>query len=94
MESIVVGGVPKVAEKAMENLKSYVVFSAPKGYHDNMSPPSRILEEEMKELKDLADKSLATRILDHEAYGSKIQQIFHRIKEAIMSFFVRTIIFI
>ena len=93
MERTVVGGVPKVAEKAMENLKSYVVFSAPKGYHNNMLP-SRILEEEMKELKDLADKSLATRILDHEAYGSKIQQIFHRIKEATMSFFVRTIIFI
>ena len=56
--------------------------------------PYRILEEEMKELKDLADKSLATQILDHEAYGPKIQQIFQRIKEATMSFFVRTIMFI
>ena len=59
----------------------------------NLSP-SRILGEEMKELKDLADKSLATRILDHEAYGPKIQQIFQRVKEATMSFFVRTIMFI
>ena len=55
---------------------------------------SRILGKEMKELKDLADKSLATRILDHEAYGSRIQQIFQRVKEATMSFFVRTIMFV
>ena len=45
----------------------------------------------MKKLKDLSDKSLATRILDYEAYGTKIQQIFQRIKEATMSFFVSTI---
>ena len=64
-----------------------------KDFIKNMSP-SRILGKEMKELKDLADKSLATRILDHEAYGSKIQQIFQRVKEATMSFFVRTIMFI
>ena len=56
--------------------------------------PSRILEKEMKELKDLADKSLATQILDYEAIGSKIQQIFQRVREATMSFFVRTIMFI
>jgi hypothetical protein len=48
----------------------------------------------MKELKDLADKSLAARMLDHEAYGMKIQQIFQRVKEATMSFFVCTIMFI
>ena len=53
-----------------------------------------ILGEEMKELEDLADKSLAIQILDHEAYGSKIQQIFQRVKEATMSFFVRTITFV
>ena len=93
MERTVVSGVPNAAEAAMENLKLYVVLHAPKGYHMNMSP-SRILGEEMKQLKDLADKSLATRILDHEAYGSKIQQIFQRVKEATMSFFVRTIMFI
>ena len=55
--------------------------------------PSRILEKEMKELKNLADKSLATQILDDEAYGPKIQQIFQRVKEATTSFFVRTIMF-
>ena len=54
----------------------------------NMSP-SRILGEEMKKLKDLADKSLTAQILDHEAYGPKIQQIFQRVKEATTSF-VRT----
>ena len=48
----------------------------------------------MKELKDLADQSLATRILDHEAYGPKIQQIFGRVKEATIPFFVSTIMFI
>ena len=56
--------------------------------------PSRILEKEMKELEDLSDKSLASRILDHEAYGPKIQQIIQHVKEAMMSFFVRTIMFI
>ena len=54
---------------------------------------SRILAEEMKELKDLADKSLTLQILDHEAYGSKIQQIFQHVKEGTMSFFVRIIMF-
>ena len=46
----------------------------------------------MKKLNDLASKSLATQILDHEAYGPKIQQIFKRVKEATISFFVRTVI--
>ena len=94
VERTVVGGVPKAAEEAMENLRSYVVFRL-KGYHIiwNMSP-SRILGKEMKELKDLADKSLTTRILDHEAHGLMIQQIFQRVKEATMSFFVRAIMFI
>jgi hypothetical protein len=55
--------------------------------------PSRILGEEMMKLKELADKSLAIQILDYEAYGPKIQQIFERVKEATMSFFVRTVIF-
>ena len=55
--------------------------------------PSRILGEEMKKLNDLADKSLAIQILDYEAYGPKIQQIFQRVKEATMSFFVHTIMF-
>ena len=50
----------------------------------------------MKELKDLADKLLVMWILDHEAYRSKIQQIFQHIKdsEAMMSFFVHIIMFI
>ena len=48
----------------------------------------------MDKLKELADKSLAMQILDHEAYGPKIQQIFQCVKEATMSFFVRTIMFI
>jgi hypothetical protein len=30
---MVVGGVPKAAEEAKERFKSYVVFHAPKGYH-------------------------------------------------------------
>ena len=33
VERTVVSGVPKAAEEAMENLKSYVVFLAPNGYH-------------------------------------------------------------
>ena len=56
--------------------------------------PSRVLAKEMKELKNLADKSLARRILDYEAYGPKIQQIFQRVKEATMAFFVRTFMFL
>jgi hypothetical protein len=71
-----------------------VVFRALKAIIIRNMSPSRILGKEMKELKDLADKTLATRILDHEAYGPKIQQIFQRVKEATMSFFVRTIMFV
>ena len=56
-------------------------------------PSSRILEEEMKKLNDLTDKLLATRILDHEVYGPKIQQNFQHVKEAMMSF-VRTLYYI
>ena len=56
--------------------------------------PSRILGEEMKKLKDLADKSLVIRILDNEAQGTKIQQIFQRVEGATKFFFVRTIIII
>ena len=56
--------------------------------------PSRSLEKEMEELKKLADKSRITKILDYEAYGSEIQQIFERVEEAMNSFFVRTIMFI
>ena len=48
----------------------------------------------MKELKDLTDKSLAIQILDHEAYVSKIQEIFQRINNATTTFTVRTIMFI
>ena len=33
VERTIVSGVPKAAEKAMANLKSYVVFCAPKEYH-------------------------------------------------------------
>ena len=94
MERAVVSGVPKAAEEAMENLKSYVVFCSPKGYHIRNMSSFRILEKEINELKDLADKSPATRILDHEAYGSNIQQIFQRVKEATTSFFVGIIMFI
>jgi hypothetical protein len=54
--------------------------------------PSRILGEEMKELKDLADKSLTIQILDNKAYGSKIQQIFQQVKGAMTAFFVHFII--
>jgi hypothetical protein len=89
-----VSGIPSAAEEAMENLKSYVSFCASKEDIIRNLLPSRILGKEMKELKDLADKSLTTRILDHEAYGPKIQQIFHRVKEATVSFLVRFIVFI
>ena len=91
MERIEVNGVPK-AKEAMETLKSYVVFRTPKDIIRNMSP-SRILEEEMKALKDLAGESLAKQIMDYETCRSKIQQIFQRVKDATTSFFVRTIIF-
>ena len=93
VERTVAHGLPKASEEAMENLKSYVVFPALKGYHMEYIT-IQVLEKEMKDLKDLADKSLAIQILDHEAYGSRIQQIFQRVKEATMTFFVRTIMFI
>ena len=59
----------------------------------NMSA-SRILGEEMKKLEDLAKKSLAVRIFDHEEYKSTIQQIFQRVNEATMSFQACILIFI
>jgi hypothetical protein len=34
VERVVVSGVPKAAEEAMENLKKYVVFRGPLGYHE------------------------------------------------------------
>ena len=34
VERTIVSGVPKAAEEAMENLKSYVVFRALKGYYN------------------------------------------------------------
>ena len=58
----------------------------------NISPP-RILGEEMKELKDLAEKSLTSQILDYEEYGSKIQKNFQCVQDATTTFFVRTIMF-
>ena len=81
---------PKLRWRTLNRTLSFV---HQKDIKRNM-PPSRILEEEMNKLKDLADKSLARQILDHEAYGSSIQQIFQRVKEATMSFFVRSIMFI
>ena len=65
MERIEVNGVPK-AKEAMETLKSYIVFCVPKDIIRNM-PPSRILGEEMKALRDLADESLVKQIIDYEA---------------------------
>ena len=56
--------------------------------------PSRVLAEKMKELKDLAEKSPGIQILDYDAYGAKIQQIFQRVKEATTSFLVCTVMFI
>ena len=93
VERMVVMGVPKAAEEAKERLRSYVVFRVMNDIMRNMSP-SRVLAEKMKELKDLAEKSLGIQILDHEAYRAKIQQIFQRVKEATTSFVVCTMMFI
>jgi hypothetical protein len=80
-ESTINSDVPKAVEKAMENFKSYVVYrGSKKDILRNMSL-SRILGEEMKELNNLNDKSLAIQILDHETFRPKIQQIFQRINK-------------
>ena len=48
---------------------------------------SRILQKEMKKLNDLASKSVATQILDHEAYGPKDVDIRKAAKSAdVLSF--------
>ena len=94
MEKTIVSGVPKAVEEAMENLSNRMSsFMHQKDIIRNISP-FRILGKEMKEMKDLADILLTTRILDHEAYGPKIQQNFQRVREATISFFVRTVMFI
>ena len=59
---MIVSGVPKAAEKAMEKFKEYVVCRAPIAYHKELSP-SRTLRKEMKELEGLANKSQFLRIL-------------------------------
>ena len=56
--------------------------------------PARSLGEDMMKLEDLADESLARRILDYEAYRSKIPKVFQRVKEATTSFHVHTLMFI
>ena len=61
-------------------------------YH-NEHLGGRILGEEIKQLKDLANKSLAIRIFDHEEYKNTIQQIFQRVNEATTSFQVCPLIF-
>ena len=94
MERSVKGGVPKAAEQAMEKLKWCVVFLAPNVVIIMNTSVGRILGEEIKQLKDLANKSLAIRIFDHEEYKSTIQQIFERVNEATTSFQVCALIFI
>jgi len=56
--------------------------------------PSRILQEEMKKLKDLSSKSLVAQTLDHEEYQKKIRKIFECVNDATMSFQVHALIFI
>jgi hypothetical protein len=48
----------------------------------------------MKKLDDLACKSLAIQILDHEEYQNMIGLIFQRVNGATTSFQVHTLIFI
>jgi hypothetical protein len=55
---------------------------------------ARILGEEMKKLEDLAKRSLAIRIFDHEEYKNTIQQIFQHVNETTTSFQVCALIFI
>jgi hypothetical protein len=56
--------------------------------------PSRILREEMKNLRDLTRESLVIQTVDYEEYKRKIGQIFQRVKGAMRSFQVHTLIFI
>ena len=44
----------------------------------------------MKELEGLANKSQFLQMIDHEEYGTKIQQIFQRVEEATKFFSVHT----
>jgi hypothetical protein len=56
--------------------------------------PSRILQEEMKKLQDLARESLVIQTVDYEEYKRKIGQIFRRVEGAARSFQVHALIFI
>ena len=46
----------------------------------------------MKELEGLTNGSQFLQIIDHEEYGTRIQQIFHRVEKATTLFSVHTII--
>ena len=94
VERTVAIGVPKAAQQEMEKLKQYVVPHCGRWYIMMNMSPSRILQEEMKKIKDLAHKSLAIRTLDHEEYQKIIGQIFRRVNGATTSFQVHTLIFI
>jgi len=56
--------------------------------------PSRILEKEMRKLKDLAFRLLAIQTLDHDEDKKAIQNIFQCINDATMAFQVHNFIFI
>ena len=76
LERMVINGVLKAAEEAMENLKLYVVFPTPKEYHKKCVTIQNTWGRNV-ELNDLADKSLATQILDHEAYEVSMHRYYH-----------------
>ncbi|KAF8073398.1 hypothetical protein FPV67DRAFT_1477641 [Lyophyllum atratum] len=71
-----------------------VAIGVPKGAEQEMEKLTQILQEEMNKLQDLARKSLAIQVLDHEEYQKMIRHIFQRVNGATASFQVHTLTFI
>ena len=78
----------------MEKLKRYVGFPGRKMAYVTNSSPLRLIQEEMRNLKDLTREWMAVQPLDYEQYYKMVGQVFQNTNDAITSFQVRILILI
>ncbi|KAF8153266.1 hypothetical protein B0H34DRAFT_800488 [Crassisporium funariophilum] len=76
----------KETEHRLVAMERSVAIGVPKAAEQEMAKLKQILLEEMEKLEDLARKSLAKRILDHEEYQKILQQVSRRINGATTTF--------
>ncbi|KAF8153168.1 hypothetical protein B0H34DRAFT_94878 [Crassisporium funariophilum] len=73
-------------ENRLLAMERSIAIGVPKAAEQEMAKLKQILVEEMERLEDLARKSLAKRILDHEEYQKILQQVFQRVNGATTTF--------